>query len=132
MKAFYVDSSVIAALLLEEKNSKQIRKTLSRAKQLYSGHLIEAEIFATAKRESIELSLASSFLNPVALVFPEQSLQKEYEEIFSKGYCRGADAYHIACALYLDPEKKNLSFLTLDEKQALIARQLGFNTLHNF
>lgn len=126
MKVAYLDSSVIIALLLEEGPSKQIRKTLTSFKKLYSASLLEAEVLATAKRENIDLSFAYSFISPIGLLFSEQSLQKEYEEIFSLGYCRGADAYHLASALFLDPEKSNLFFFTLDEKQKLIAKKMGF------
>ena len=39
---------------------------------------------------------------------------------------RGADLWHLAVALFLDPERE-IDFLTLDVRQRDIARRLGFS-----
>ena len=46
--------------------------------------------------------------------------------VFEAGYLRGADAWHLATALYLTPDPGELTFLTLDERQGDIASKLGF------
>jgi hypothetical protein len=39
------------------------------------------------------------------------------------------DAYHLACALYLDPEGKDLLFASADQKQAEAAHKMKFRTI---
>jgi len=39
---------------------------------------------------------------------------------------KGAHLWHLACALFLAPEPKDLAFLTLDKRQEAVARKLGF------
>lgn len=48
-----------------------------------------------------------------------------YHHLFGMGYCSGADAHHIACALFLDGKGEIYRFLTLDAKQRKIAKQTG-------
>lgn len=126
----YVDSSVILALLFEETKSSQYRKLLQgNRRQVFSSSLLEAEVYAAAKREGVPLEVAAGFVDLVSLVFPEESLQRQYLKIFQQGYCRGADAYHLATALYLDHEGKNLVFVTADRIQAVVARAIGFKVI---
>lgn len=125
MTSFYVDSSIVATLLFEEENHKKYSSALQKG-PLFSSALVEAEIYAAATREKISLELARSFIDPLSLVIPDRSLRAEYFKIFKTGYCRGADACHLATALYLDPSKENLVFVTVDKKQGLLAKELGF------
>ena len=46
--------------------------------------------------------------------------------MLSAGYLRGADLWHLASALYLAGNPRNLPFITLDERQEVVARKLGF------
>jgi hypothetical protein len=55
-------------------------------------------------------------------------LTPELERVFAGGYLKGADAWHLACALYLAEEPAKLAFLTLDRRQRAVARRLGFRT----
>jgi hypothetical protein len=51
------------------------------------------------------------------LIFPERSLAKELAQIFSHGHIRGADALHLATAIWLaDGMNDKIEFLSLDEK----------------
>lgn len=126
MTVVYVDSSVVVSLLLEETHFRRLRSKLHKAEEVISAALLEAEIYSVVHREGIDNNKAALFVEPITLIIPDRSLSPEYNLIFSKGYCRGADAFHLACALYLDPSKKDLIFLTEDERQRHIASQLGF------
>ena len=42
------------------------------------------------------------------------------------GYLRGADLWHVACALYVAPKPSDVFFITLDERQAEVAAALEF------
>ena len=126
MRTVYLDSSVLVALLFEETLPKRYDRWLDFKGSYYSSYLLEAEIYASAAREGFSLEKAGEFIERVSLIIPEGSLKKEYLRIFGMGYCRGADACHLATALYLDPTAENLVFLTADEKQANMARKIGF------
>lgn len=128
MKFAYVDSSVLVGMLFEEKNAPKWRRFLDEMDEVASSSLIEAELFSAAVREKIVLSLATNFLESVSLIHPDRPLREEYGKIFALGHVRGADAYHLACALFLDPTAKSLAFLTADIQQAEIAKRLGFDT----
>jgi predicted nucleic acid-binding protein len=129
MSFTYVDSSVIVAILFEEVSAKKYRAYLNRNKSNYSASLLEAEVYSAACREKVSFDKAQEILRHISLVFPNASLEKEYQKIFSTGYCRGADAYHLACALYLDSSRKELKILTADQPQANVAKTLGFEII---
>jgi len=59
-------------------------------------------------------------------VHPNRPLSGEFERVTAEGYVKGAGLWHLACALFLAPDPKDLSFLTLDRRQEEIARKLGF------
>jgi len=129
MKHLYVDSSVIVSLMFSEKGAPTYKKQIIQADNAFSSVLLEAEVLAAARREGLALSWAAEFIQAVSLVFPDRSLSRELKTILEKDYCRGADACHLATALYLDPEAKSLGFLTADQNQKDLAKKLGFPTL---
>lgn len=129
-KSIYVDSSALVAVLFDEPKSNRYRSILHKNRQnVLSSALLEAEVYSAAKREGIPLETAAGFIDLVALVFPDRSLQSEYLTVFQNGHLRGADAHHLATALYVDPQAKNLSFVTADRKQAETAQTIGFQVV---
>jgi len=49
------------------------------------------------------------------------------QEVLAQGYLRGADVWHVACALFLaDAARAELAFLSRDAAQRRVARRLGF------
>ena len=56
----------------------------------------------------------------------ERPLTAEFERMVDAGYLRGADLWHLTNALFLAPERRGLTFLTLDRRQRAVAAQLGF------
>lgn len=87
---------------------------------------MEAELRAAFARERVGLS--GDLFDWMKWVFPERPLTPELERVFTSGYLKGADAWHLACALYLAEEPAKLAFLTLDRRQRAVARRLGFRT----
>jgi len=128
MKALYIDSSVVIAILLNEVNAKKMRKLIGTYDEVLSSHLIEAEVSSAAFREKVDLELAGRMLDHVSLIFPDRSLRDEYAGVLRAGYCRGSDLYHLACLLYVDPER-SLPLLTLDLRQSEIAHKIGLKVL---
>lgn len=125
MKAVYIDSSVAVSILLKEDQEITVKKALSKYDYVCSSNLFEAELISVAFREKISPIWIESLLNDVNIIFPDQSFKNHYFSILKKCLCRGADAYHIACAYDLDPSCQNLDFFTLDKLQLKTAETLG-------
>ncbi|MBL7662213.1 type II toxin-antitoxin system VapC family toxin [bacterium] len=127
MSVCYLDTSVLVAVSMQETGYATLIKRLLRYKHIVSHHLIESELIATFSRESIDPVLARKNLELINLVFPAHSLLNEIIEVQSHGYIRGADALHLATAVWIAGEdRKDLTFLTLDKLQASSAKALGF------
>ena len=69
---------------------------------------------------------APDLLAVLAWVYPDRALTSEFERVLEGGYVRGADLWHLACALFLSPDPHELAFVTLDPPQKDVARKLGF------
>jgi len=68
-------------------------------------------------------------LAAISLVLPERSLEPEMKEVLQHGYLRGADLWHVACAIFVAGQARaDLTFLSRDVAQRKAARQLGFAT----
>lgn len=122
----YIDASCIVANALGEESSRGIVARLKGFDQVLSSPLLEAELYSALARERRPLS--SEWMKGVRLVSTLRSLAPELERVFAAGYVRGADAWHLATALYLSPDPSALTFLTLDAAQGEVARTLGFVT----
>jgi hypothetical protein len=99
---------------------------LERFDRFLSSNLLEAELRAAFARERI--ALVGDLFDWMKWVFPERPLTPELERLFAHGYLKGADAWHLACALYVTEDPATLAFLTLDRRQRTVARRLGFRT----
>lgn len=124
MKRAYVDASWMVAIAFGERNASALARSLGRFDELFSSNLLEAELRAAAARERVELD--GDLLTWLAWVFPDRPLTAELSNVLTAGNLRGADAWHVACALYLAEEPAELSFLTLDDRQRRVATRLGF------
>lgn len=128
MTKIYVDSSVLVAILFNETGADFYRDQLNHA-ECISSYLMEAEVYASAAREKIAFEEADALLKYIHPVIPERSLRDEYKNIFSHGYCRGGDACHIATLLYIDSTQSEVPLLTMDERQAEVARSVGISVV---
>ena len=126
MREAYLDTSLFIELKFQ--GSPAATKRLIQKHDLYSSELLLAEVLAFAKRESIAEELLSDSLKGISWVLPEGSLAAELKHVAGTGYVRGADLWHLACALYLSPNPADLVFLTLDKRQREAAATLGFQT----
>jgi predicted nucleic acid-binding protein len=124
MSAIYVDTSILVAMFFE--GPTRYPSLLQEIDTLMSSALIEAEFLSVIAREKADINAGLRYLKQISLVAPDRSLSKELEYIFSKSYVRGADAFHLACALYLDPKGSELKFLTADKQQEKAAQAIGF------
>lgn len=124
MSVAYLDTSCLVAVAFGEPGHEALTAQLDRLDQLFSSNLLEAELRAVLRREGVEEG--ESLMDGLSWVLPDRPLTPEIEAVLGAGSVRGADAWHLACALYLSPDPGELEFLTLDRRQATVARALGF------
>jgi uncharacterized protein with PIN domain len=124
VNAAYVDTSCLVAIAFAEPGYKAVASRLDRFDQLLASNLLEAELRAAFRREKV--NAADTLLGSLSWVFPDRALTAEIEAVLDAGQVRGADAWHLACALYLSPDPRELAFLTMDRRQARVAEALGF------
>ena len=67
-------------------------------------------------------------LSAVSWVIADRPLSAEIARVLEAGYVRRADCWHLATGLFLVEDPAGISFLTLDGRQAKVARALGFGT----
>ncbi len=123
----YVDTSCLVALALDEPGAAGLTARLRRFERLFSSNLLEAELRSVLLREGFGQDIPA-LLADITWVFPNRPLTGEFEQITAAGYLKGADLWHLACALFLRPEAKDLAFVTLDRRQREVAAELGFRS----
>jgi predicted nucleic acid-binding protein len=125
MRLAYVDTSCLVAIAFAEAGATKVAGRLERMDRLFASNLLEAELRSALAREGLS-SDPAELLSGLTWVYPNRPLSGEFERIAVEGYVKGADLWHLACALFLAPEPKDLAFLTLDKRQEAVARKLGF------
>ncbi|MCP3982721.1 MAG: PIN domain-containing protein [bacterium] len=126
MKLAYVDTSCLAAIAFDEPRAPSMKKKLGGFARVMSSNLLEAELRAALSREHVQEDCAD-LLSWINWIFPDRPLTPEFREVLSVGHARGADLWHLAAAVYARRRLRRLQFLTLDRRQAEIARGLGFD-----
>jgi len=124
MKLAYVDTSCLVAVAFGEPGAAALARRLERFDVLVASDLLEAELRSAFAREGVEPDPA--LLSGLSWVVPDRPLRAEIARVLAAGYVRGADCWHLASALYLAEDPAAMSFLTLDERQAAVAKALGF------
>lgn len=125
MKVAYVDTSCLVAIAFGESGGAAMARRLASFDELLSSNLLEAELRASFAREGVGVD--DNQLTHLTWVLPDRPLTSEFATVLSAGRLRGADLWHVACALYLAGDPTHASFLTLDERQAEVAEALGFS-----
>ncbi len=126
MKVAYVDTSLLLAIAFRERRSAALARRLESFDRLVASNLLEAELRVALRREDVPSD--TPLLRRISWISPDRPLSREITTVLSAGYLRGADLWHLACALYLATSPRDLPFLTLDERQEMVARALGFQT----
>jgi hypothetical protein len=124
MSIAYVDTSCLVAIAFGERGAKALGRRLDRFDELASSNLLEAELRATFVRERIDPR--ETALPTISWVVPDRPLSAEIARVLVAGYVRGANCWHLATALFLAEDPTTISFLTLDDRQQVVADALGF------
>ncbi|MGH9459198.1 MAG: PIN domain-containing protein [Thermoanaerobaculia bacterium] len=126
MRVAYVDTSCLVAIAARERDAAALARTLSRFDPLVSSNLLEAELKAVLRREKISDD-PGPLLDAITWIHPDRRLAPEIGRALEHGHLRGADLWHVACALYLAGDHPaDLTFATLDTSQRAVASSLGF------
>ncbi len=127
MSIAYVDSSALTAIVFDEPHASTLASRINGFDRLISSNLLEAELRATFVREKLEFE--ESTVLGIDWILPDRTLTPEFKTVLRAGYLRGADLWHVATALYVSSGLPELSFATLDARQAVVADALGFVVL---
>ena len=124
MNIGYLDSSGLLAMILLEPGSAKVAERIQGFDRLFSSNLLEAEIWSALRREKVEWRWS---LSGLTWVHPDRPPTPEFQEVLAHGYLKGADLWHLACALFLSERVGKVTFLTLDQRQRDVAERLGFS-----
>jgi predicted nucleic acid-binding protein len=127
LRLAYIDTSMVIGIAFDEPSAAGVARRLARFDRVFSSNLLEAEFRSALLRESVEGS-GEELLGFITWILPNRPLSREIKRVSGAGYLRGADLWHLACALFVAPDPRELSFLTLDKRQREIAAGLGFPT----
>ena len=127
MKAAYIDTSLLIALRSREPGAAQWAAEALDGCQLFSSNLLEAEVRAFFSRKQVPFH--ASTLAGIRWILPKRTLAAEFAQTLSAGYLRGADLWHVATALYLRQDSRELLFATLDSKQGQVAAASGLDVI---
>ncbi|MBR9991153.1 MAG: hypothetical protein KFH98_15435 [Gemmatimonadetes bacterium] len=103
-----------------------MRSRLESYDRLYSANLLEAELRAAFARERV--AWQQDLVRAIGWVLPARRLTGEIAQVLEAGYLRGADLWHVSCALHLYTAIGELDFLTLDDSQREVAAAAGLGT----
>lgn len=126
MSFAYVDTSCLVAIAFGEAGARALARKLEAYEQRFSANLLEAEFVSALRREGVEGG--QGFLDTMTWILPDRRLTPEMERVLAARFVRGADLWHLACALYLAESPEDVDFLTLDAPQREAAAALGFRT----
>jgi len=126
MNVAYVDTSCLVAIAFNEAGARSLARKLEAYERRFTANLLEAELRSALRREGVEGG--QELLDTMSWVLPDRRLSAEIARVLAASHVRGADLWHLACALYLAESPEDVSFLTLDAAQRDAAAALGFRT----
>ncbi len=126
MKAAYVDTSALLAVALRQPGHAAQLEKLVACDRLFASNLLEAEFRSALVREAVS-EPSEHLLDWVSWVLPKRALEREFGRVLKAGFLRGADLWHLACALYFRQIVPALAFLSADRRQLEVAGRLGFD-----
>ncbi len=119
-----MDTSAIVSVAFAEAGADDIARRLRGFRDLISSNLLEAELRSVCAREG--KPFPDILISRFRWIQPNPPLSREMRAALRAGYLRGADLWHVACALYVAPKPSDVFFITLDERQAEVAAALEF------
>lgn len=119
-----IDSSCVVAIALREAHASSVAARIRSLSTVSAHPLLEAEVRSACSRE--HAPVPEKELAQISWIEAPVRLSGEIDRVLAAGYLRGADCWHLATALWLAPDPRQLTFLTLDVQQRAVAKKLGF------
>ncbi len=126
MEDAYVDASAILSIAFQESGHETVEQKLRGFSRLWSSNFLEAELRAAYARNN--LIFEPRFIEGIEWIVPSRPLSQEIAAALEIGYLRGADLWHVAAALYQAEDPREVTFVTMDNRQRTVAAALGFQT----
>lgn len=121
----YVDTSALAALLIDELHSEALLEWLDRTPdELVSGDLLETELRRLVVREGLDHADASRLLDGIGLAAIDRAVLRSAGYLPMPGL-RTLDAIHLEAAIRLDAT----AVLTYDQRLAEAATVVGLDVI---
>ena len=122
----YVDTTAILPVALgEESVGASVQRRLDSYPHLLSANLLETELRAVFKAERARFD--GSAITEISWIFPNRQLDAEMAAILEISYLAPIRVWHLATALFFrDVLQSDLAFITLEEEQETVARELDF------
>jgi predicted nucleic acid-binding protein len=128
MRRVYADTSCFLAIALEQPEFEKTAERLESYEAVHSSTLMEAELRAKLHQQGIDED-GSRLTCWVEWVAPPRPLHAYIGRVLLQGVAlKGADVWHLACALYTAERYEGIEFMSLDRKQLEAARRLGFQS----
>jgi len=121
----YVDTSALAALLIDQPESQALLDWLDNASAtLVSSDLLETELRRIVVREGLDQSYATALLDGIALAALDRAVYRN-AGFLPMPYLRTLDALHLEAAIRLDAG----AVLTYDRRLTEAARAAGIEVI---
>lgn len=122
---FYVDTSALGALLVEQPESDALEQWLDQTTALQvSNDLLETELRRLAVREGLEQADVTLLLDGVGLAALDRAVYRS-AGLLPMPYLRTLDALHLEAAMRLDAA----AVLTYDRRLGEAARSVGLQVI---
>ena len=124
--AAYVDSTAAVAIAIgEEPAGTAVQRRLNDFPYLLSSNPLEAELRVVFRHEETDFDINS--IAGVNWVFPNRRLDVEMATVLEYTHLSPARVWHLATAMFFRGVLEGeLAFITLEEEQETVARELGF------
>ena len=122
----YVDTTAVLPITFgEDPAGTSVQRRLDTFQHLMSSNLLEAELRAAFNLEGEDFDISS--ISSIRWIFPDPQLDAEMTMVLEFAYLSPIRMWHLATAmLFRAALQSDLAFITLDEQQETVARELGF------
>ena len=120
----FIDSSCVVAIAFGESGSSRLAARIRSFDTIVAHPLLNAEVRSACLREGV--AVPEQELETIAWLEAPPPLTAQVNRVLAAGYVRGADCWHLAAALFVSPDPRQLTFLTLDARQRDVAKKLRF------
>lgn len=124
--AAYVDTTAVLPVSFgEEPVGAAVQLRLNQFPRLLSSNVLEAELRVAFQREGQDFD--SSSIANINWIFPNRRLDDEMTAALDFARLSHTRVWHLATAMFFRAVlQSDLAFITLDEEQETVARELGF------